>query len=340
MADVIIRVAMQVKDTGEFRLIELLIEVLDTQDPSDAGKLTVSAGDDAAAWSGPAGTTVMTTDTLVEGVHFDLARTSWRDLGWKSVAVNLSDIAAMGCEPAYSVVTLGLHGDIPVDGLIEMYRGMVEASSRYGGVLAGGDVVRSTAFFVTVAMTGTAESGERPLLTRRAARPGDKVAVTGSLGSSAGGLKVLAEGPASDVEGAARLRAAHNRPEPRVREGALLRRHGVEAAIDISDGLIDDLGKLCKASGVGARVHADALPVDGALRAIFPQEWRDLALSGGEDYELLFVASPQVMARAMSALDVPAAVIGEIVTEAEGVAVLDGSGAPIAVDQGGWDHFR
>ena len=329
---------MRVKDIGEFRLIDMLIEVLDTQD-ADAGALTVAAGDDAAAWSGPAGITVMTTDTLVDRVHFDLGRTSWRDLGWKSVAVNLSDIAAMGCRPAHSVVTLGLPGDTPVNGLTELYRGMVEACRRHGGILVGGDVVRSEALFVTVAMTGIAGSGDGPLLTRGAARPGDRVAVTGSLGSSAGGLKALVEGQVSNVEGAERLRAAHNRPEPRVREGVLLRRHGVEAAIDVSDGLVDDLAKLCRASGVGARVHADALPVDGALRAAFPSEWRELALSGGEDYELLFAAPPPVMDRTLSALEVEATVIGEIVAEAEGVAVLDAAGEPIALERGGWDHF-
>ena len=337
---------MRVKDIGEFQLIDLLAQTLDARDASPVDnvedtrlRLRVPIGDDAAAWDAPAGTTALTTDTLVEGVHFDLGRTIWRDLGWKSLAVSLSDLAAMGCLPAFSVVTLGLRGDLPVDGLVETYRGMTEACHHYGGVVVGGDVVRSPVLFVTVAMTGTPESGDGPLLRRGAAQPGDQIAVTGSLGSSAGGLKMLAEGLMFDDATASRLRDAHNRPAPRVREGALLRRSGVLAAIDVSDGLVDDLVKLCEASGVGARLRSAQLPVDDILKGAFPRDWLSMALSGGEDYELLLTAPPPVIGEVISTLDIPVAIVGEIVSEAEGVTVLDSSGEPMAVERGGWDHF-
>ena len=329
---------MRVRDIGEFELIDLLAETLGTEDPGP--HLRVAIGDDAAAWDGLAGATVLTTDTMVEGVHFALDRTSWRDLGWKAMAVNLSDVAAMGCAPAYSVVSLGLRGDLPVDGLTEIYLGMIDACRRFGGAVVGGDIVRSPVFFVTVAMTGMAGGDGTPLLLRAAARPGDRVAVTGSLGGSAGGLRMLAEGLAFENDTASYLRDAHNRPTPRVREGALLRRSGVLAAIDVSDGLVADLDKLCGASGVGAVVRSELLPVDERLRTAFPEEWLRLALSGGEDYELLFTAPPRTMDAALSALEIPATIVGDIVAGPRGASVLDPDGRPVTVESGGWDHFR
>ena len=262
-------------------------------------ELLLSIGDDASAWQPPATTEVHTTDTLVEGVHFTLEHTSWRDLGWKALAVNLSDIAAMGCAPHHSLVTLGLRADLPVEGIREMYRGMVEASSRYGGGIAGGDIVRSPTLFVSVTMNGYAcrpdgaDEGEAPLLRRDRAAPGDLIAVTGHLGSSAGGLRALsgADGASVDDETSAHLRDAHNRPTPRVSEGLALVRAGVAAAMDISDGLVDDLGKMCAASGVGAVVRAERVPTDRSLRRAYPHEYLELALTGGEDYELLFTAT-------------------------------------------------
>ena len=343
---------MRVQDLGEFNLIERLAETVReeaaaTEQPAKPGfRLRLSIGDDAAAWDSPAGTSVLTSDAMVEGVHFDLEHIGWRDLGWKSIAINLSDIAAMGCTPLYSVVTLGLRGDLPVAGLLEMYRGMVEASSQHGCAIVGGDTVRSPVVFVAVTMTGAAHrppgegNGEGALLTRGSARPGDKVAVTGSLGCSAGGLRALNQNLALDQDTSDHLVAAHHRPAPRVNEGMVLAQHGVAAAIDVSDGLVDDLGKMCKASGVGARIHSDLVPVDEFLRRAYPADWMSLALSGGEDYELLFTATPQTMEAVAPLLDVPVSIIGDIVEGPEDIAVLDESGAPMPVDRAGWDHFR
>ena len=344
---------MRVEDLGESDLIETLAKAIGPADaslvaqPGRPGfRLRLSIGDDAAVWDSPAGTSVLTSDAMVEDVHFGLGHIGWRDLGWKSIAINLSDIAAMGCEPLYSVVTLGLRGDLPVAGLVEMYRGMVEASRQHGGAIVGGDTVRSPVVFVMVTMTGVAHgppgagNGEGPLLTRGAARPGDSVAVTGSLGCSGGGLRALSHKLSLDQDTSDHLMAAHHRPTPRVTEGRLLVLNGVAAAIDVSDGLVDDLGKLCKASEVGARIHSDRLPVDEYLRRAYPDDWLSLALSGGEDYELLFTAPSRLMDEVKRALDVPVSVIGDIIEGQAEVTVLDESGRPIPVGRGGWDHFR
>ena len=343
---------MLVRDVGETRLIALLSEAIgtDATDQHDAHRflLRLGIGDDAAAWQGPATTAVATADALVEGVHFDLDRIDWPDLGWKSLAVNLSDIAAMGCVPLYSTVTLGLRGDLPVDGVEAMYRGIAEISREFGGQVVGGDVVRSPTVFVAVAMYGTATPKEgnggtraEPLLTRGAASVGDVIAVTGALGCSAGGLRVLRGEPGGrpGAEAAAHLVKAHNRPLPRVSSGIQLARRGVKAAIDISDGLVADLGKLCEASGVSAVVHAEKVPVDDHLRSAFPDDWLSLALAGGEDYELLFTATPELMAELKPAMDVQTATIGEVVEGPSRVTVLDANGAPIAIERRGWDHF-
>ena len=345
--------AMLVKDLGEFQIIEKLAEVVLDEGAASVERLNESGfrlrlhiGDDAAAWDQPAGVSVLTTDTMVEGVHFDLRHIGWRDLGWKSVAVNLSDLAAMGCEPTYSVATLGLRTDLPVEGLLETYRGMVAACRQFGGALVGGDTVRSPVLFVTVAMVGRSASSGGPagsaqkLLTRSSASPGDKIGVTGSLGCAGGGLRMFAENLNFDPEIEDHLKQAHNRPRPRVSEGARLVHQGVATAMDISDGLVADLEKLCQASGVGAVVHSESIPVDDVLKRAYPDSWLDLALSGGEDYELLFTAPGELTDEIGSKLDVPVSIIGDIVEEPPEATVLDPEGNPIVVEQGGWDHFR
>ena len=339
---------MLVRDTSEFALIELMAAAFEAggtaapQSEERLGyRLRQGIGDDAAVWDAPAGPMVAATDTMVEGVHFTLETATWDSLGWKAMAVNLSDIAAMGCEPLYALVTVGLRGDIPVAGLESMCSGMAEAARAYGCVVVGGDTVSSPVLFVTVAVTGApSEGGKSPLLSRSAAVPGDVIAVTGSLGCSAGGLRMRQEGLCLPADVAAHLSAAHDRPVPRVAEAVALARAGVRAAIDVSDGLADDLGKLCRASGVGAVLHAGSVPVDGFLRRAYPGEAVEMALSGGEDYELLFTAPEDVVLRAEREIDTPIAIIGEVVDAACGVQVLDESGRPMELRSAGWDHFR
>ena len=335
---------MIVAEKGEFELIETLAAVCARRNREQLDslgargfRLQLSIGDDAAAWDSAPGSTVFTTDTLVDGVHFDLGRVRWNDLGWKSVAASLSDVAAMGCAPTFSVVTLGLRPDLPVRGLEKMYEGMQDACARYGGAIVGGDVVRSPVFFITVSMQGAA--GCSTVLTRSGASPGEMVAVTGYLGSSAGGLLVMRDASRRDSPAALSLVDAHNRPKPRVEMGAMLARAGATAAIDVSDGLVDDLGKLAKASGVDAAIRSDLVPIHPSLREIFPDRRLDLALSGGEDYELLFTASSETMADIVARSEIPVTVIGGISEGVGLVTVRDSDGRVIVPRDRGWDHF-
>ena len=340
---------MLVRDTGEFRLIELLAETLASEGVDgpdftgdDARIPRLGIGDDAAVWEGEVGTRILTTDAMVEGVHFDLDLTGWRDLGWKAMAVNLSDVAAMGCLPTCSVVTLGLRDDLPVEGLVEMYMGMAEACRSHGGRIVGGDIVRSPVFFVSVAMEGrgsvTEPDGRGTVLRRASAEVGDAIAVTGSLGDSAAGLRLAlaGEGFGDSTE---RLRTAHFRPEPRLAAGQVLASAGIRAAMDISDGLVGDLTKLCDSSGVGAVVHGEDVPVSKELRRKFPDEWLSLALVGGEDYELLFTGREEKVREVTETVEVPVTIIGEIVKASHGARVLDAKGDAIDTERGGWDHF-
>ncbi|HEX5503219.1 MAG TPA: thiamine-phosphate kinase [Thermomicrobiales bacterium] len=315
-------------------------------------------GDDAAAWwPAPGARALITTDSLIAGVHFRLDWTGWRDLGHKALAVNVSDIAAMGGRPRLAVVSLGLTGREPVAGLLDLYRGLGALAVRHGLTVAGGDVVRSPdrlGLHVTVVGESWPDLGGR-ILTRAGARPGDALAVSGPLGSSAAGLALLAArtdgGAPVDLaavgatEGRALL-AAHLRPEPRVALGRLLVEAGARAAMDLSDGLFGDLAKVCAASGVAALVEEAALPVPAAVRSRFPDRWLDLATRGGEDYELLFAAPPAVLddvaARCRAAgLPIPAR-IGAVLPAGDAgprIVLRRADGTDEVVRGGAFDHF-
>ena len=340
------RRAMLVKDIGEFGVIERLNRIVVGRGAGNeavrAFPLLVDTGDDTAVWQAGEGRELFTTDTMVEGVHFTRETTPWRELGWKAVAANVSDVASMGGLPTYALITLGLPPETVVADIEEMYRGMLEIGEEYGMAVVGGDIVRSPVLFVTTALTGVTWL---PPLLRSMARPGDAVAVSGWLGSSAGGLRLLLECPDVNGEAAGFLRVAHRRPFPAVRAGQLLSQAGIETAMDVSDGLVDDLGKLCTASGVAARVHAADVPVHPMLRRQFPDDCLPLALGGGEDYVLLFTGPPEVVRPLIPELGEGAAVIGAIAPPEElggpgRVVVVDDAGREISLSGGGWDHFR
>jgi thiamine-monophosphate kinase len=228
-----------------------------------------SIGDDAAVVSAPSGPLLLAADTVVEGVHADLSLTSEADLGWKALAVNLSDIAAMGGRPLHAVVTVVVPAGRSIEGL---YEGLLECSASYGCPVVGGDLSGGPVLVVTVAVTGTVDGGS-PVL-RSGARPGDGLWVSGPLGASAAGMR--GGGPL----------APHARPVPRLAEGVAAREAGATAMLDLSDGLALDVRRLAEASGVGVVVE-DVPVADGAT---FEE-----ALGGGEDYELL-AASPVPLA--------------------------------------------
>ena len=341
---------MLVREIGEFGVIERLNRMVVGRGAGNgavrAFPLLVDTGDDTAVWQAGEGRELFTTDTMVEGVHFTRETTPWRELGWKAIASNISDVASMGGLPTYALITLGLPPETVVSDIEEMYRGMLEIGEEYGMGVVGGDIVRSPVFFVTTALTGVTK---RIPLLRSSARPGDAVAVTGWLGSSAGGLKLMlgpasAEGQNAAGEAAEFLREAHRRPAPAVQAGQILSQTGIETAMDVSDGLVDDLGKLCASSGVAARIHASAVPTHPLLRQQFPDEFLSLALGGGEDYVLLFAGPPDVVRPLIPRLGEGSAVIGTIMPSEElgspgRVEVVDESGRELSLSGGGWDHF-
>jgi thiamine-monophosphate kinase len=254
--------------TGEFQALARLFTMLP---PSPVGE--VWAGDDAAVVAAPPGPLLLAADTAVEGVHADLGLTAIEDFGWKAVVATLSDIAAMGGRPLQALVTVAAP---PGTDLEALYSGVVAAAVRYDCPVVGGDLAGGPVVVVTVAVTGTVD-GE-PVL-RSGARAGDAIWVTGPLGGAAAGLRAIRSGDAS--EETAPLRRAHLRPQPELREGAAARLAGATAMIDVSDGLLADLGHLADSSGVGFAL--ESVPVEaGATEAD--------ALGGGEDYRLVFTA--------------------------------------------------
>jgi len=302
-------------------------------------QVIVGIGDDAAAWRGDESTQLATVDSLIQDVHFSLSTTSWKELGWKALAVNLSDIAAMGGIPRYALISLSLPDHTEVKDVAALYEGMIKLAQQFEVAVVGGDTCRAPVVSITIAVLGT--TSDKGMLTRSAARPGDKIAVTGYLGSAAAGLEMLTNRLQFDPDVTAYLRDSFLCPVPRVAEGQLLVGEGVKTAIDISDGLIADLNNICKASQVGACVGIEFLPIHPKVRASFDDKSLELALSGGEDYELLFTASAEVIDKVKSAASCPVTVIGEIVADNIGkVALVDINGNLIDLHKAGWEHFR
>ncbi|OHD76558.1 MAG: thiamine-phosphate kinase [Spirochaetes bacterium RBG_16_67_19] len=332
---------MKISELGEFGLIDRLAQAF-----AEAGRpdsLLIGIGDDTAAWKA-SGVQLITTDTLIEGTHFSLRYWGWRDLGWNALAVNVSDIGAMGGTPEQALLTLALPPDASVADLDELAAGLVEAGREYGTAIVGGDIVASDTLMVTVALIGRATvdtEGEPLLMTRDGARAGDVIAVTGYLGDSAAGLRLLLDEKQADPEAAEHLRKAHLRHRPPLAVGRMAARLSVRAAIDVSDGLLQDLGHVCRASGLGAVVRAAAVPMSPALVRSFPGQALSLACSGGEDYQLLLVAPGHTIQQVQRVSKGPVSIIGEMVADPEHRArLLDATGKELSLPAAGWDHLR
>jgi thiamine-monophosphate kinase len=309
-------------------------------------------GDDAAVLSVPPGHKLLaTTDLLIEDVHFRRISAAPADIGWKALAVNLSDIAAMGGIPRWALVALALPAETDVDAVDAFYAGMAEAAAPHGVTVVGGDTSTSPGgWMVNVTLLGV-HPGEPRL--RSHARAGDAVAVTGSLGASAAGLHALEIGldRARDagLAGArlGEITRAHLRPRARVAEGRWLgQAPGVHAMMDCSDGLATDLGHICRESGAGSRVQLERVPVAAAAREaarVLGGDAREWAVSGGEDYELLLTCDPAAADRLgaglVEATGTALTVIGRIEGAAGEPVFVDADGTPVAV-RGGFEHFH
>jgi len=335
---------MKVSELGQFGLIDLVAKMVQEARDDQAESwqnLLAGIGDDCAVWRGDAANQLAKVDCQVQGVHFNLDIISWEDLGWKSLAINLSDIAAMGGLPRYAMVSLGLPLDTEVEDVASLYRGMLKLAKLSGTAIIGGNMSGSPVVFIDVSVLGRTADPQGKFLSRSSARPGDRIAVTGWLGTAAAGLAILTQkldfpAPLGDC-----LKRAFAQPEPRLVEGKLLVEKGVKTAIDISDGLLADLGHICQASGVGAIVEAERLPIRPEVTAAFGAKSFEMALSGGEDYQLLFTARPAVIERFRQASSCPVSIIGEIVAGNVGqVILMDREGKRSRPEKTGWDHFK
>ena len=328
----------------EDELIAAITRLLSGSQPG----VVVGVGDDAAVIEPGRGQQVLTTDLLIEGVHFERASISPRDLGAKAVTVNVSDIAAMGGSPRAALAGIGLAPDVEAAWVMELYGGMRDACAEYALSLVGGDTNRADLVVVSVTVVGEVSPGRA--VTRSAARIGDAIVVTGALGAAAGGLALSRAQPAamtaalSSPWGRALLDALA-RPVARVGEGQTLAQSGAHAMMDLSDGLAKDLSRLCLASGVGARIELVGVPVAEPLRAgaaslgVDPLE---LALGGGEDYELVATLDPSDAEAARRVLDerfgVTLTTVGTII-EGEGLVAVGDDGRETPLGSKGWDHF-
>jgi thiamine-monophosphate kinase len=318
------------RPVGEFELIARIAPLLD----SAGGEVVLGHGDDTAVVQISGRDVVITVDVVVEGVHFRRDLSSWADVGWKAVAVNVSDLAAMGANPVAAVVGLCRPRDVDEDDVVALYQGLRAACDRWGLRLVGGDTVRGPGFVVSVTMLG--EVDDHSVVTRAGARPGDRLVVVGALGAASAALAQISAGVEPDPV----FLAAHRRPVALPGAGQVLAAYGARAMIDVSDGLGSDLGHICEASGVGAWVTAAALPV---ARGVLETGGWELACGGGEDFALVAALPPEraeaAAHQAGATEGVPAAVVGEITEPTSGVMLVLPDGGMLPLDRMGYDHF-
>jgi thiamine-monophosphate kinase len=322
---------------NEDELVEAIAALTGAQ-----SRVLIGIGDDAAVWQpSRSQRSVISTDALIEGVHFSRAWMSPDDIGWRAMAANLSDLAAMAARPRLGTVALGIPPEWTPQALLECYAGMARCAKSYGLQIAGGDLVRAPV--LTIAITVIGEVRASNLKTRNGARPGDVIASTGALGASRAGLDVAKGAVHIDAALAARALEAHRLPQPRLAQGRWLgaSRH-VHAMMDCSDGLSTDLTRMAHASGLGVSIEhvpiADAASAAAAALGIDPMAY---ALAGGEDFELLLAIESRAFvhlarrfqARFGQALEW----IGTVRADERIVMVNQGREEPIA--RTGWDHF-
>ena len=337
-----------ISSLGEFGLIDRAHEILgDPEDPD----LVVGIGDDAAVYRvGNGRVHVVTTDALVENVHFDRAFTPLTYLGFKAISANVSDIIAMNARPRFATVALAVPSHISVEMIETFYRGMKKASQQYGVRIIGGDTTAAHRLTISVTMIG--EASEEDICLRSGARPGDVLCVTGDLGAAYAGLKILLnykreleqQGEGYEPDFTPYSFVIQRQLAPTARLDAIedwrAREVKPSALIDISDGLASEVHHLCSRSGCGARIVASAIPIDLETRRVADELAEDVdtyALFGGEDYELLF-ALPKALLDALAPEIFSA--IGEITPADEGVRVMTPEGGEISLEAKGYEHFN
>jgi len=346
---------MKLKRLGEFGAIGRIAGLC----KPPGREVRAGIGDDTAAFSHGPGLVLAGTDMMVEGVHFDLEYTGWRDTGYRALTSNMSDIAAMGGRPRYYLVSVALRGDEDERALEELYYGFEEAAGQHGVRLIGGDTTGPPGPRV-VSVTILGDAGPKGVIRRGGARPGDIICVTGALGDSAAGLSLLKSGTLGRRPGTAKsygggtggctaedvqyLVSRHLRPTARVEAGFGLGASGlVSSMIDISDGFSSDLGHILAESGFGARIEEGRIPVSGHLARCFgTRKAIGFALDGGEDYELIFTARPRYARRLAGICERAGTLLGMTgeITKNKGAYLVTGKGSLRELRPGGYEHFR
>lgn len=333
---------MKISEIGEFELINRIkkqIQQCNTPTRSTAEDIIIDIGDDAAAWKNRGSIQLATTDVMVESVHFDLNYTDWYSLGYKAIAVNLSDIASMGGIPQYALISLSIPEYTETEDITELYNGMINICNIYGVKITGGNISLSSKITINVFLTGY--STDKMVMTRDSATPGQKIAVTGYTGLSMAGMTILKNRLQVDNESLALFKKCHLQPEPRIEEGQILKKAGVKTAIDISDGLIADLKHICESSKVSAKINLQSIPLHPLLQKYFKEKALDMALNGGEDYEIIFVAPEAKINNIKNILKCPLHIIGETGILPPGEIEFTGNQGTITeIKSSGWDHFR
>ncbi len=327
------------RDIGEFGLIRRIRKWNPSADPA----LLQGIGDDVAVIEMGTKVLLVTTDILIEGIHFDRAWIDHYHLVRKALAVNLSDIASMGGTPKYFLISIGLPKDLPISFVSSFYLGLKQEAKRFRTELIGGDTSLSTKIVINICLIG--EGVKKDLLFRKGAKVGDVLFVSGTLGDAALGLKMLQKkGEMRETRG---IIQKHLIPSPRVELGhTLARHHWATAMIDVSDGLLIDASHLLEESGVGARIWEDRIPLSRLYRKWIPSFSKNpflLAFSGGEDYELLFTA-PLSLGKKIASLarylKVSITPIGEILPPQEGFHIMRKDGKEYSPSVLGFEHFK
>ena len=338
---------VKLNQLDEFELIKRLRSRLRTR----SSRVIKGIGDDSAVFLTKPNTIQLTsTDALIESIHFDLKTISPKQLGRKAMAVNISDIAAMGGIPYLAVISLGLPKSTSTKFINEFYSGLQKICNSYGIELAGGDTVASPKhLFINVCILG--EVPKSRVFYRSGAKPGDQIFVTGNLGDSAMGLEILMDKNKNFIAAKHRnvLVKKHLEPIPRIKESSLLAksRLKVTSMIDISDGLTQDLGHLCSKDNLGANLYEDSLPVSDALHNVCLQKRHDpinWTLQGGEDYELLFTIKPEDvknLKRLFLKANTFISHIGEITNSPKKIILARENGSKVSLKTAtGFNHFK
>ncbi len=334
-------------DMGEFGLIRRIRELLEKEGIVTPG-VSLGIGDDAAAFRPGEGVELLVTcDCMLEGRHYLREFITPLDLGRRAMAINISDIGAMGGKPLYALLSLGLRADTAVEDIEEMYRGFMEELNPFGASIIGGNITKTDHCpFIDVTLIGEAEKDK--IMRRSTARAGDVVLVTGYPGQAAAGLRMLLEGKGGKDMKDHPLVRAYNRPSHRAREGHAIGRSGLATSmIDISDGLLGDLGHICEESGVGAELFEEKLPLSSHIinMQLGPGlNIYDLVMGDSDDYELIITCSHENIDRLRSVVagvsDVPVSEVGSIIEYPKGIRLVSKDGTKRETRPSGWDHFK